>query len=163
MSYLIFFFKQKAAYEMRISDWSSDVCSSDLSATEIGRCAMWEGQIEGCVHQNHLIRCRPIDPELSRYALLYLNSPHGMGEMTRLAITSAGLYSLSVGKISQMPIALPPLAEQRRIVATADALVALCDRLEASLIASDATRRRLLEAVLHEALAPEARNLEAAE
>src|SRR3546814_2369314 len=30
--YIIFFFKQKTAYEMRISDWSSDVCSSDLSA-----------------------------------------------------------------------------------------------------------------------------------
>src|SRR3546814_1739518 len=29
----IFFFKQKTAYEMRISDWSSDVCSSDLSAS----------------------------------------------------------------------------------------------------------------------------------
>src|SRR3546814_14528858 len=29
---LIFFFKQKTAYEMRISDWSSDVCSSDLLA-----------------------------------------------------------------------------------------------------------------------------------
>src|SRR3546814_7129510 len=28
---LIFYFKQKTAYEMRISDWSSDVCSSDLS------------------------------------------------------------------------------------------------------------------------------------
>src|SRR3546814_12437725 len=28
----IFFFKQKAAYDMRISDWSSDVCSSDLAA-----------------------------------------------------------------------------------------------------------------------------------
>src|SRR3546814_3353897 len=28
--YLLFFFKQKTAYEMRISDWSSDVCSSDL-------------------------------------------------------------------------------------------------------------------------------------
>src|SRR3546814_10190160 len=28
----IFFFKQKTAYEMRISDWSSDVCSSDLLA-----------------------------------------------------------------------------------------------------------------------------------
>src|SRR3546814_7187626 len=28
-----FFFKQKTAYEMRISDWSSDVCSSDLSRT----------------------------------------------------------------------------------------------------------------------------------
>src|SRR3546814_15514824 len=30
MSYSFFFFKQKTAYEMRISDWSSDVCSSDL-------------------------------------------------------------------------------------------------------------------------------------
>src|SRR3546814_1864787 len=31
-SVLFFFFKQKTAYEMRISDWSSDVCSSDLLA-----------------------------------------------------------------------------------------------------------------------------------
>src|SRR3546814_684845 len=31
-----FFFKQKTAYEMRISDWSSDVCSSDLSAATRG-------------------------------------------------------------------------------------------------------------------------------
>src|SRR3546814_2493765 len=30
--FCIFFFKQKTAYEMRISDWSSDVCSSDLGA-----------------------------------------------------------------------------------------------------------------------------------
>src|SRR3546814_3900914 len=30
--FVIFFFKQKTAYEMRISDWSSDVCSSDLPA-----------------------------------------------------------------------------------------------------------------------------------
>src|SRR3546814_16370940 len=30
----IFFFKQKTAYEMRISDWSSDVCSSDLAAAQ---------------------------------------------------------------------------------------------------------------------------------
>src|SRR3546814_4336970 len=32
----VFFFKQKTAYEMRISDWSSDVCSSDLSADLVG-------------------------------------------------------------------------------------------------------------------------------
>src|SRR3546814_7539481 len=31
-----FFFKQKTAYEMRISDWSSDVCSSDLEASDVG-------------------------------------------------------------------------------------------------------------------------------
>src|SRR3546814_2607643 len=32
-----FFFKQKTAYEMRISDWSSDVCSSDLSPVGVGQ------------------------------------------------------------------------------------------------------------------------------
>src|SRR3546814_7022303 len=31
--FVFFFFKQKTAYEMRISDWSSDVCSSDLHGT----------------------------------------------------------------------------------------------------------------------------------
>src|SRR3546814_10593204 len=31
-NHFVFFFKQKTAYEMRISDWSSDVCSSDLPA-----------------------------------------------------------------------------------------------------------------------------------
>src|SRR3546814_19335041 len=31
MCFFFFFFKQKTAYEMRISDWSSDVCSSDLA------------------------------------------------------------------------------------------------------------------------------------
>src|SRR3546814_10367798 len=33
--FLFFFFKQKTAYEMRISDWSSDVCSSDLLASAL--------------------------------------------------------------------------------------------------------------------------------
>src|SRR3546814_7817748 len=38
-----FFFKQKTAYEMRISDWSSDVCSSDLAAVlGIGGCGRTE-------------------------------------------------------------------------------------------------------------------------
>src|SRR3546814_16366168 len=34
---LVFFFKQKTAYELRISDWSSDVCSSDLQSPAAGR------------------------------------------------------------------------------------------------------------------------------
>src|SRR3546814_9138827 len=40
----IFFFKQKTAYEMRISDWSSDVCSSDLDLTIVHAkidCQVW--------------------------------------------------------------------------------------------------------------------------
>src|SRR3546814_4080071 len=45
-SYCFFFFKQKTAYEMRISDWSSDVCSSDLHPHP-GRCGnqpRWRGR-----------------------------------------------------------------------------------------------------------------------
>src|SRR3546814_21124641 len=42
---IIFFFKQKTAYEMRISDWSSDVCSSDL----IGR--VWNITSADAAHQ----------------------------------------------------------------------------------------------------------------
>src|SRR3546814_1768511 len=38
----LFFFKQKTAYEMRISDWSSDVCSSDLTTAELD---VWLGTI----------------------------------------------------------------------------------------------------------------------
>src|SRR3546814_10379532 len=46
--FLFFFFKQKTAYEMRISDWSSDVCSSDLvarSLIEQGRTLMTMSQM----------------------------------------------------------------------------------------------------------------------
>src|SRR3546814_12332927 len=38
---LVFFFKQKATYEMRISDWSSDVCSSDLEQRRTQRLSNW--------------------------------------------------------------------------------------------------------------------------
>ena len=51
-------------------------------------------------------------------------------------------------------IPLPPLTEQHRIVAKVDELIALCDRLEASLATADDTRRRLLDALLHEARVP---------
>src|SRR3546814_3383169 len=41
----LFFFKQKTAYEMRISDWSSDVCSSDLAGThQLGITALATGE-----------------------------------------------------------------------------------------------------------------------
>ena len=61
-------------------------------------------------------------------------------------INNKDIYPLSV--------LLPPLAEQHRIVAKVDELIALCDQLETSVATRDDTRSRLLDALLHEALAP---------
>src|SRR3546814_8118789 len=56
--FCVFFFKQKTAYEMRISDWSSDVCSSDLQI-EGGEHAVGAGderrqQVRHQAHEDHL-------------------------------------------------------------------------------------------------------------
>ena len=53
-------------------------------------------------------------------------------------------------KMEQLAVPFPPLTEQHRIVAKVDELMALCDRLEASLTKGDDTRRGLLDALLHE-------------
>src|SRR3546814_6626896 len=55
MLFVFFFFKQKTAYEMRISDWSSDVCSSDLLAELTGQGAERGRQPAGA-SQQHLTR-----------------------------------------------------------------------------------------------------------
>src|SRR3546814_5238037 len=47
----IFFFKQKTAYEMRISDWSSDVCSSDLGGNGLPRRKPQRGERVRLRHQ----------------------------------------------------------------------------------------------------------------
>src|SRR3546814_1755442 len=78
--YLFFFFKQKTAYEMRISDWSSDVCSSDLverrrqrrgvvEADRLGRLALGEsgrrkarGEKARHAERHHLPRRRHMRP-----------------------------------------------------------------------------------------------------
>src|SRR3546814_8597918 len=52
--FLFFFFKQKTAYEMRISDWSSDVCASDLSDLEGTLLANAEHLVAGRTEQDVL-------------------------------------------------------------------------------------------------------------
>ncbi|GAB5378081.1 MAG: hypothetical protein AcusKO_45430 [Acuticoccus sp.] len=70
-------------------------------------------------------------------------------------ITKGGAHQkISLKRFRSIFFPLPPLAEQHRIVAKVDALMALCDRLEAALTTTDTTRARLLESLLHEALSP---------
>ena len=72
--------------------------------------------------------------------------------------------ALQQGTLAAIPVPLPPLAEQHRIVAKVGALMALCDRLEAALTTADTTRARLLDALLADALNPATmQEMEAAE
>jgi len=66
----------------------------------------------------------------------------------------AGKPGLNLDNIRSLTIPLPPLAEQQRIVAKVDELMAVCDRLEAQLTIARTDSHRLLESVLHHTLVP---------
>jgi type I restriction enzyme, S subunit len=106
---------------------------------------------------------RPSSDVLGEYLERTIRSPV-LQQQIWASVKAAAQPCLYINRIQSLLVPLPPLAEQRRIVAKVDALMALCDRLEASLTATAATRRRLLDALLAEALAPaDAREMEAAE
>jgi type I restriction enzyme S subunit len=116
--------------------------------------AMLDRDVGEAYVSQHIGLVKPTDGLLSRWLLLCLMSPAGgRGELVERAY-GAGRPGLNLDNIRSLSIPLPPLAEQHRIVAKVDELMALCDRLEASLDAAAATRRRLLDALLAEALAP---------
>src|SRR3546814_2314791 len=56
---MMFFFKQKTAYEMRISDWSSDVCSSDLEHLDLAERVLTGRGVE---NEHNIVRRRRIEP-----------------------------------------------------------------------------------------------------
>jgi type I restriction enzyme S subunit len=102
-------------------------------------------------------------PEMGEYVLRALKGTKPE-MLQRVQRSSHGTCRLEGSDYSDFLIPIPPIAEQHRIVAKIDALMAVCDRLEESLTAAAAARRRLLDALLAEALAPmDARELEAAE
>ena len=103
----------------------------------------------------------PSVPEMTRFVALALRSTQFQASAWSKAGTGT-LPIISKGKWEMLMIPVPPLAEQHRIVAKVDELMALCDRLEAALSTADITRARLLETLLHEALAPGSMAQEAA-
>ncbi|EAZ6495784.1 restriction endonuclease subunit S [Salmonella enterica] len=117
------------------------------SADEIGRCAMWLAPIEKCVYQNHLIRVRGIMEGYQEFIALYLNSPSGIKEMQRLAVTTSGLYNLSVGKIRGIKIPLPPLNQQNLILSKIREYIFICDNLKISIQSAQQTQLHLADAL----------------
>ena len=87
----------------------------------------------------------------SDFIVRQLLSPLFQTILGRMA-TGLTAKGIKAAKLKRLPLAVPPLAEQHRIVAKVDELMALCDALEAQLTTAANTSRQLLEATLHEAL-----------
>src|SRR3546814_19723264 len=108
LSLFFFFFKQKTAYEMRISDWSSDVCSSDL-------------QREDQQHARGLAPARlgiAVEPILA--VLIHKRSPQRMNSCSvNIASSAMSVDSRGVASISctdpPIPMRSAPRSEERRV------------------------------------------------
>ncbi len=128
------------------------------SRTEIGRCAVWSGEIANAVHQNHLIRVRPTGMR-PRFLAAWLNSPIGIGRLAALAATTSGLYTLSVGKIARIPVPVPPLDEQDQIVEMLEGAKAIIHEqaiaIRHALRQTEAQRKNILQAAFSGRLVPQ--------
>ncbi len=121
------------------------------SKDQIGRLAIWDGSIEPCVHQNHVIKVRPIELALGKWILNWMLSPGGRHFVELVASSTSGLYTLSVNKVGDLPIALPPLAEQTRIVAEVERRLSVVEELESVVSANLQRATRLRQSILHKA------------
>ena len=133
------------------------LCDGDLlvvegngSPEQIGRSSLWRGVIDPCVHQNHLIRVRPKQSLVPEYLEFYWNSPHASRRVQAVASSTSGLHTLSTGKLKMLPIAIPPLTEQSRIVTEVErelSVLDACERaVDAGVARSAALRRSVLKA-----------------
>lgn len=136
------------------------------SIEQVGRVAIWNGELPECVHQNHLIRWRSAGA-FPRYVLYWLLAPIGRTLLMELASSTTGLHTLSVSKVAAIPIDLPAPEEQQEIVRRVELLFSYADRLEQRIQATRARVERLTPALLAKAfrgeLVPQDPNDESAE
>ncbi|PTA98373.1 MULTISPECIES: restriction endonuclease subunit S [unclassified Sulfitobacter] len=134
----------------------------NITGGSIGRCTRVPDEFPGANVSQHVAIIRTAVAGIEDYLHLLIRSPF-FQEYVNGEQTGAGRGGLPKNRMDRIPVPLPPLAEQSRILAKVDTLMALCDRLEAALTTTDTTRTRLLESLLHESLEPAANALEAAE
>ena len=141
------------------------LASGDLLISKdgtIGKTAFVPEELAGGNVTQHILRFA-ISQWVDRcFVKLVIDAPFSQ-EWMRGETKGVALKGVNVADFRRMPIPVPPVEEQHRIVAKVDELMALCARLETSLDKSTATRSRLLESLLHVAVAAESRELEAAE
>lgn len=88
------------------------------SASQVGRAAIWRGEVQACGYQNTVIRFRPhlTSPE---YALIAFRQMAASGAFARAA-RGVGIQHLGASRFAELQFRLPPTNEQARIVAIAD-------------------------------------------
>ena len=118
----------------------------------VGRFSYYRGE-SGRVQVNpdKLIRFRiKTESHCPRYVCLAMNAAPTREAIEAMCATTAGNIGLSAGRLKTVEIPIPPLAEQRRIVAKVSELMALVDELETQLAASRAAAEKLLSALVAE-------------
>lgn len=115
---------------------------------EIGRAAMWRGEIETCVHQNHLIRIRVDQASLQPQFLCHLlNSRGGRKHLLRSGKTTSGLNTITVSEVRLAPIFVPPNFLQTEF----DVRVKAIERLQSSYSSFLANSDSLFASLQHRA------------
>ncbi|EIU5250883.1 TPA: restriction endonuclease subunit S [Pseudomonas aeruginosa] len=95
----------------------------------------------------HIFSCSQVgDAFFDKFLKLAINTR--LEELIAKAHGGVGLQHVTKGKLEALTLVLPPLAEQRRIVAKVDELMALCDRLEARQADADSAHAQLVQALL---------------
>lgn len=119
------------------------------SADQIGRTALFRGEISDCVYQNHIIRVRPRQDETrGEYLNLLMNSTVGQAAVQLQSSTSSGLRTLSVGKIREMFFPMPPLHEQRKIADILTTWDEALEKLDGLLKAQECRKKALMQQLL---------------
>ena len=106
---------------------------------EIGRAAVWDGSIEECTHQNHLIRVRPhLSSLVSEYVETFLNSNVGRKILIQNGKTTSGLNTISTRNVKDVRLPLPPTHLQFIFADQVQRLDSLARHLDAAAVKADA-------------------------
>lgn len=118
---------------------------------KLGRGWVWEGQIEECIHQNHVFRVRPNPGILpSKFLSLYANE-RGQRYFFNQGTQTTNLASISKKKVSALPVVIPPYREAEKIVGRIESRVAKFDELLAQIASSSAQLDSLEQQILAKA------------
>ncbi len=118
---------------------------------EPGRAGVWDERESGIYFQKAIHRLRFVGPVMPIFFVRALRHD-AISCRLETYFTGVGIKHLTGKGLARYTFPLPPLSEQRRIMAKVDELMALCDELETSLNTATATQGRLLETNLLEAL-----------